>query len=122
MLKKIFIISLVLLYVVTQTASAMEFQPVMAQPIPALAAQVPSDIFKNENPSSVSGAFSFFKISDSVVTAVAIFGNNAFAQTLDLLNPISDFLDVTEFMEDPGQKLQDIFGADDESGEDLCAK
>ena len=71
MLKKILSASLVLLQILTQSASAMEFRPLVqpspVQAIPAVSLPIASDILKNENPLSVSRAFSFFNISDNFV-------------------------------------------------------
>ena len=61
MLKKILSTSLIILQIFTQSASALEFRPII-QPL-----QIQSDILKNENPLSVSDAFSFFNISDIFV-------------------------------------------------------
>ena len=67
MLKKVLSASLVLLQILTQTASAMEFRPIAVQPIPALPSLITSDNLKNKNLSSNVNDFLFFKLSDSFV-------------------------------------------------------
>ena len=64
MLKKVLSASLVLLQILTQTASAMEFRPIAVQPIPALPSLITSDNLKNKNLSSNVNDFLFFKLSE----------------------------------------------------------
>lgn len=63
LLKKIFSASLIILQILTQSASAFEYLPII-QPIAIQPLQITSDILKNKNPFSVVNNFLFFNISD----------------------------------------------------------
>ena len=67
MLKKILAASLIVLHLLTQSAYAVEFRPIIISPIPAQSLQLSSDILKNKIPVSSESAFLFFKISDNFV-------------------------------------------------------
>lgn len=73
MIKKILSASLIILHLLTQSASAFEYLPII-QPIAIQPLQITSDILKNKMSFSGVNDFLFFKISDSFVNQPLAFG------------------------------------------------
>lgn len=64
--------------------------------------------------------FTFLKKAAFTFTAVNLLGDNAFSQTIDFFNPVSDIYETLEFLENPADYLEENFGGNvyDEYEED----